>query len=79
MGGMTHALWALKEINDAYEIASAEEGGADAALAKILPMLRQAQIAADKSAKNEDELYREIWQLKDEIRQMRERIDRPNS
>ncbi|MEO8454225.1 MAG: hypothetical protein ABI454_03630 [Sphingomicrobium sp.] len=79
MGGMTHALWALKEINDAYEIASAEGASADGALSKILPKLRQAQNAADESAKNEDELYREIWQLKEEVRQLKERIDRPNS
>ena len=79
MGGMTHALWALKEISDAYEMASAEDGTADAALAKILPKLRQAQNAADESARNEDELYREIWELKEEIRQLKERIDCPNS
>lgn len=79
MGGLTHSLWAIREINDACEIASAKEGGADAALAKILPKLRQAQSAADESAKNEDELYREILQLKEEIRQLKERIGRPNS
>jgi hypothetical protein len=78
MGGVTFAVWAQKEINDAYDIASAADLSADVTLAKILPKLRQAQDAADEAAKYEDELHQEIRQLRYEIQQLKDQIESSN-
>lgn len=79
MGGVTFAVWAQLEIADAYKIASAEDVSADLTLAKLLPKLEQAKIVAEQAADHEDELYKEILQLRSQVQELKDRLDQTSS
>jgi rubrerythrin len=76
MGGFTLATAALTSIKNTYDLASAalslkESTKRDLALAEILPKLLDAQRAANEAVQQETALFEEIYQLKEEIRQLK--------
>ena len=81
MGGFTYATQALGAIKATYDLASAALGvkegvKRDLALAELLPKILEAQKAANESVQNEMALFEEIYQLKAEIRQLKEQRGR---